>query len=321
MYWIILSVVLFSIIIILLITNNYNKKIKNINDKFINQINIKLTEEYNKKKEELLKEYNIFENNIKNKKQLQEELLSESEKRIQDSINKEKVIIQQNLENQRILLLQNIEKEIKEKQLSVELDYSKFIENIAEVRTAAELSLTQLIEEVDQYRNARDSIIKIQKEEEKIKNERNFYSINLTEEDLEDIIELRKLEQRIRHKDILNKLIFEAYIKKPFTNMCSRILSTTKVCGIYKITNLNNNLVYIGKSTDIKARWQEHIKSAFNIGTIAHAKIHDAIKKEGIENFIFQLVEECTKDSYSDREKYWIEFYQSMNYGYNERNG
>jgi len=34
------------------------------------------------------------------------------------------------------------------------------------------------------------------------------------------------------------------------------------VCGIYKITNIINNKIYIGRSTDIHRRWLEHLRSA-----------------------------------------------------------
>jgi hypothetical protein len=43
--------------------------------------------------------------------------------------------------------------------------------------------------------------------------------------------------------------------------------------------------------------------------------------KEGIWNFSFQLLEEVPKEKLSEREKYWINFYHSKDYGMNEKAG
>jgi hypothetical protein len=45
------------------------------------------------------------------------------------------------------------------------------------------------------------------------------------------------------------------------------------------------------------------------------------MQKDGLENFTFELVEEVPKDKLTEREKYWINFYGSKEYGLNERNG
>ena len=71
----------------------------------------------------------------------------------------------------------------------------------------------------------------------------------------------------------------------------------------------------------MKKRWVEHCKTAFGNGTIAHSTLHTTIERDGIEHFTFELLEEVPKDKLSEREKYWINFYDSKNYGLNERNG
>ena len=45
--------------------------------------------------------------------------------------------------------------------------------------------------------------------------------------------------------------------------------------------------------------------------------------KYGIENFSFEVIEECEKEKLNDREIYWISFYNSnnKNNGYNLTNG
>lgn len=103
--------------------------------------------------------------------------------------------------------------------------------------------------------------------------------------------------------------------------MIKRILAGESPSGIYKITRLKTGEIYIGKSTDVKKRWTEHCKTAFGVGSIAHSVLHTTMKKDGIENFTFELLEEVPKDKLTEREKYWITFYDSKNYGMNMREG
>ena len=43
--------------------------------------------------------------------------------------------------------------------------------------------------------------------------------------------------------------------------------------------------------------------------------------EEGLENFTWEIVEVCPKEEQSEKEKYWIKFYHSDNYGYNGNAG
>ena len=80
--------------------------------------------------------------------------------------------------------------------------------------------------------------------------------------------------------------------------------------GIYKITNLINNHCYIGQSRQIEKRWSNHKVTAFNPNDKAYEyPLYRAIRKYGINNFDFQVIEECTIESLNNRENYWINFY------------
>lgn len=87
--------------------------------------------------------------------------------------------------------------------------------------------------------------------------------------------------------------------------------------GIYKWTNLINNKVYIGQSVNIIARKAEHIKLAKNENYTTN--IAKAIRKYGIENFDFEILEECSLQNLNERERYYIKYYDSLNKekGYN----
>lgn len=96
--------------------------------------------------------------------------------------------------------------------------------------------------------------------------------------------------------------------------------------GIYKITNKINNKIYIGKSINIKERWNEHIREsllpeekwALNKRG-EQTPIHKAIRKYGKENFSFEVIEECSVEELNKKEIYWISLLNSSNreIGYN----
>lgn len=94
--------------------------------------------------------------------------------------------------------------------------------------------------------------------------------------------------------------------------------------GIYKIENLINGKIYIGQSVDIHERWLEHKR--VNERTSALDKqqypLYRSFKKYGLENFSFEILEECSRDKLNEREKYWIAYYHTYindpnNNGYN----
>ena len=86
---------------------------------------------------------------------------------------------------------------------------------------------------------------------------------------------------------------------------------------IYKITNLINGKIYIGKTTSsIEERWKEHIHS-INRDNIKNRPLYKAINKYGIKNFSIEKIEEVQADILSEREIYWINFYDSFKTGYN----
>lgn len=92
--------------------------------------------------------------------------------------------------------------------------------------------------------------------------------------------------------------------------------------GIYCITNLINDKKYIGQSKTIEKRWNFHKTSSFNsLNSDYNNSIHQAIRKYGLDNFKFEILEECKVEELDEKEKYWIEFYQTfppdLNKGYN----
>ena len=94
--------------------------------------------------------------------------------------------------------------------------------------------------------------------------------------------------------------------------------------GIYLIKNQINNKVYVGQSRNIEQRWRTHRNRPFNPHSIDYEKpLYRAIRKYGIENFSFQVLEECSIEALNEKEVYWISQLNAMNplFGYNLTEG
>lgn len=96
-------------------------------------------------------------------------------------------------------------------------------------------------------------------------------------------------------------------------------LKNTNISGIYKI-DFPNNKSYIGQSQNIYRRIMEHNRYAF----LGHGKhsiqiCEKAINKYGQIKQIIILQKNIPLEKLSEREKYWINFYQTTNKekGYN----
>lgn len=82
------------------------------------------------------------------------------------------------------------------------------------------------------------------------------------------------------------------------------------IVGIYKITNLINQHCYIGQSRNIEQRWQNHKICAFNMNDEAYNyPLYQAIRKYGLNNFLFEVIETCSIEELNNKESYWIKQY------------
>lgn len=86
--------------------------------------------------------------------------------------------------------------------------------------------------------------------------------------------------------------------------------------GIYKITNNINKHCYIGQSIHIEKRWEEH-KNKYNWQRESNKPLYLAFQKYGLENFTFEIIEECNQEQLNIKEQYWIDYYDSYKNGYN----
>jgi len=88
------------------------------------------------------------------------------------------------------------------------------------------------------------------------------------------------------------------------------------ITGIYKIENQKTHQVYIGQAYNVPRRLRTH-KTTYSSAQL----IDKDIKKYGVDNFSYELIEECSIEQLDEKEKYWIGYYNSFENGYNQTRG
>ncbi len=79
----------------------------------------------------------------------------------------------------------------------------------------------------------------------------------------------------------------------------------SKICGVYKITNIVNGKFYIGSSNNIKNRWYQH-ENSLDAGTHGNIHLQHAWNKYGGCNFKFEIIEECYPEMQFEREQFYL---------------
>ena len=181
--------------------------------------------------------------------------------------------------------------------------------------------LNQLNITLNELQTIVDNAIAAKIREEEINNQSNFYKLQLSTADINEIQKLRTILPQFRNTELLNKLIYKMYYEKAYTDLVGRVIGSQKTSGIYKITNILDNKSYIGQSTDISERFRQHIKRGTGAETPTRNKLYTAMYEIGPENFTFELLEECPKDKLNEREQFWINYYQTKSWGYNMTKG
>lgn len=140
---------------------------------------------------------------------------------------------------------------------------------------------------------------------------RDFYRLNIPEEDLNEVEKIREITPYFRNPEVLGKAVWTAYFQKPYQDLIARQFKANKPAGIYKITCLPNTKVYVGQSVNVPNRFSEHIKRGLGAETATRNRLYSEMKKWGVENFTFELLEEVSREKLDERERFWIQYFNS----------
>ena len=285
---------------------NKYKQLKNLQD---NELKRRFEEEYqdelNKKKEgieQLEKEAKQIQEKINEKQKFNSSLFKLREEELDRLIEEKRKEKEQNL----LLLL---EREQAEKIEYYNKETEQFLTEQVLLKAKYQEQVNQIKKELDDFSEKQAAINEAIRRKRELEEAEDFFRINVPEEDQEDIEVFNTIAPRLRNKEALNKLIFSVFIQRPMDEMIKRITGGREISGIYKITYLKTGEAYIGKTTNMKKRWSEHVKSALDIGTIAHSSFHNRLRKDGLWNYTFEILEEVPKENLTEREKFYIKLY------------
>ena len=216
----------------------------------------------------------------------------------------------------------NLEHEYKD----AEAEYNNLIQNMEDAYDAYQ---SQLLEQIQESKDTLESISATRKaamdallKEQEVKEKEQFYSLSLDEIDLHEAKVLRSIESELRDPRPVKMIIWSTYYSKRANDMAARVLGTgADVTGIYKITNKLNGLCYIGQAKNIRERWREHLKCGLGIDTPSNNKLYQAMFKDGVDSFTFELLEACPAQELDEKESFYIKLYQAKEYGYNSTGG
>lgn len=206
------------------------------------------------------------------------------------------------------------DKEYEEKLAQCKLEFNAQKEKMAAAREKEQ-------EELEKIRNMRKAIQEAQRLEQSIKEKEDFFKIKISDDDIADVLLFEEFKTKVKNKRAVSMLIWSTWYQKPMTALCNKLLGTAPKCGIYRITNQKTDQCYIGQAVNIADRWKQHAKCGLGIDTPAGNKLYKAMQEYGLQSFTWELLEECPKDKLNEKERNYIDFYMSKDYGYNSNIG
>lgn len=193
-------------------------------------------------------------------------------------------------------------------------------EEIDEANLITQVAINKVNGQIDDCQKLYASLVASYQVANEESDARRHVQISLaTREDIDFM--LNYVSPRLKNPTIISKLIWSEYFQKPTNDMLDYVLPSRDCAGIYKITNDETKEAYIGRSVSVRKRLTDHIKSSLGIDTIADQHVHQVMREKGIWNFTFELIEECPREKLNEREKYYIEFFHTDQYGYNQKAG
>lgn len=118
----------------------------------------------------------------------------------------------------------------------------------------ATVQLATVTAKLDDLAKKERAAIEANKREEEKRNNQNFYKLCLSDIDILEIKKLREVATYLRDSEPLNKVIYKVYYENPYTDLIGRVVGKQIKTGIYKITNLENQMCYVGQAADIASR-------------------------------------------------------------------
>ena len=259
------------------------------------------------------------------------------------NLNQEKARIQKDIQQDR-LVSEHVRENLRQMQDTASYGFSVYHDELElqyqeaereqqealdRLRESYSNTQTSILEEIEANKEelakisaTREAAIKAQLKEQEIREKEFFYSLSLDEIDLHEAKVLRSIESELRDPRPVKMIIWSTYYSKRANDLAARVLGTgADVSGIYKITNKLSGISYVGQARNIRERWREHMKCGLGIDTPSNNKLYQDMIKDGIDNFTFELLEACPIAQLDEKERFYINLYQTKEFGYNNTGG
>ena len=216
---------------------------------------------------------------------------------------------------------QEIEKEVQTLDNKYNLTVVGYENKMFDIRCKFEEEERDLNSQIIQKRNEINALIEQFKKDDEARKEADYYRIPITPAAQNDINKLKGVAAQLNNPATLYKLIWKEYYENGFNAMIGRVLGDDKdSIGIYKITNIKNQMCYIGQTkAGFKNRWRAHVKRGLGCEEQTNNRLYQDMWENGLENYTFQIVEKCTPDKLTEREKFYIDFFNSKEWGFNSK--
>ena len=209
----------------------------------------------------------------------------------------------------------------KEYSEELEQEYNELFNDLFLHSRELEEQIKQEQESLNTLKEKQLAYLREQQRKEELTTKKDFYRVVLNSAEIDDIKYLREMQNHISRKEVIDKIIWSGYYKPAYDILISHLLGKRdKVSGIYKITCLENEKAYIGQSSDIKTRFSDHLKSALSSSATTN-KLYQEMRKYQPYNFTFEILEEVPRNKLDERERYWIDFYSTKEFGLNITKG
>lgn len=295
-------------------------------NKTIEQLNFELQEENcnlnetNKILENLKSDLNIEINNLKSQIDNKKEQINILDNQSQEAAD---IFYKQNMALAEERFDRALEDKSKEYQEAIQKFEKEFLtlqaESVSEYENTLiekKQELANLLATLTHTHSEVAAAVEAAKRAEEIKNEANFYRLQLSEQDIKEIQILRSIGPQLRDIEPLNKVIWKVYYEKPTTDLIGRVIGSGVHTGIYKITNIENQMCYVGQAADLASRWKQHIKRGIGADTPTKNKLYPAMMAFGPENFTFEVIEKCDRAQLDQQEDYWQDYFLAKEFGY-----
>ena len=128
----------------------------------------------------------------------------------------------------------------------VSKEFQRSLTNLQKELNEIELQIIEKEKELENQKAIAAAAIEANKRQLEESSKQNYYRIQINALDLEEVDKLRSIAPMFRNREPLDKVIWKTYYEKPTADLIARVIGTGTKIGIYKITDIETGMVYIG---------------------------------------------------------------------------